>query len=90
MARRSSTFYGLEREIGDGYKSVIEFHTVVNGNLYLLKREERPDGSDGWSDKPRYTNKEDGNKEYLRLKNKGYKFAGIYEKDIYGYKTRIK
>ena len=42
MARRSSTFYRLEREIGDGYKSVIEFHTVVNGNLYLLRREERP------------------------------------------------
>ena len=92
MARKSSTFYRLERDIGDGYKSVIEFHTVVNGNMYYKRHEERTDGGLGWIDsKTHYVRyKEDGNKEYKRFKSKGYTFAGIYEMDIYGHKTKIR
>ena len=90
MARKSSTFYRLERNIGDGYKQVYEFHTVVNGNVYIAEHEERPDGSTGYIGKNRRCTKEAGNREYLSLKAAGYKFTGIYEMDILGHKTLLK
>jgi len=89
--RRSSTFYRLEKEIGDGWKSVIEFHTVVgNNNKYYIEHEERPDGGTGYIGERRNAfDKEYGNKIYRRYKALGYKFAGIYEMDIYGKKVKI-
>ena len=89
MASKSSTFYRLEKEIGDGWKSVVEFHTVVNGNMYTAEHEERPGGALGWNGKPKNTTKESGNKYYCKLKSNGYKFAGIWEMDILGVKTLI-
>lgn len=89
MARKSSTFYRLEKNIGDGYKSVFEFHTVVNGNMYYVEHEELPDGKTGWIGRDRRCNKETGNKRYVELKNSGYTFAGVYEMDILGHKTKM-
>lgn len=91
MARKSSTFFRLEKNIGNGYKSVYEFHTVVNGNMYYCQHEEMPDGSTGWIEgkEHRVRTKEAGNKVYLRLRNNGYKFAGKYEMDIMGHKTPL-
>lgn len=88
--RRSSTFYRLEKSIGDGYVSVFEFHTVVNGNMYIAEHEELPDGQLGWIGSKKMTNKDSGNKKYLQLKAQGYKFAGRYEMDICGYKEKLK
>ena len=49
MARKSSTFYRLERPHKDGYTEVVEFHTVAgNGNTYFKAHEELSDGSLGW------------------------------------------
>ena len=91
MARKSSTFFRLEKTIGDGYKSVYEFHTVVNGNMYYCQHEEYPDGSTGWIDGVTHTvrTREAGNKEYRRLLSIGYKFAGKYEMDILGQRKEI-
>lgn len=88
MARRSSTFYRLEKNIGDGYKLVFEFHTVVNGNTYIKAHEEK-NGKECWLGKPKPCSKEYGNKMYLRLRNEGYQFAGKYEMNILGEKTPL-
>lgn len=88
--RKSSTFYRIEKNIGDGYKSVYEFHTVVNGNMYYREHEERPDGSNGFLGENVKTDKEHGNRLYKRLLADGYRFVGIGEMDICGYKTMIK
>lgn len=91
MAARSSTFYRLEKNIGDGFKSVYEFHTVVNGNMYYQQHEERRDGSTGWIDRHCHRcTKESGNKEYKRLLSIGYTFAGKFEMDILGHKEPLK
>ena len=92
MARKSSTFYKLQKDIGDGYKSVWEFHTVVNGNMYCTEHEERPDGSLGWLSGKNtfFKTKAEGNERYQQLKKRDYTFAGIYEMDIFGKKTKIK
>lgn len=88
--RKSSTFYRLEKNIGDGYKSVFEFHSVVNGNMYYVEHEEK-EGHEMWHGKSqKISSKEVGNKIYKRMKADGYKFSGIYEMDICGYKTKIK
>lgn len=89
MARRSSTFFRLEKNIGDGYKSIYEFHTVVNGNMYIREHEEK-NGEERWlgTSKPIYS-KEAGNNMYKRLLKSGYKFAGKYEMDILGYKMPL-
>lgn len=88
--RRSSTFYRLEKSIGDGWKSVCEFHRVVNGNKYYVEHEERADGSTGYiGESKRILTAEYGNKVYKRYKSLGYKFAGTYEMDIYGEKTLL-
>ena len=89
MAIKSSTFYRLEREIGGGWKSVVEFHTVVNGKTYTAEHEETSDGRTGWIGKPQYTSKDKGNAYYLKLKSMGYKFAGIWDMDILGVKTLV-
>ena len=86
--RRSSTFYRLEKQ-RDGYVAVCEFHTVVNGNKYYIEHEENESGS-GWQGEARYINTvEYGNKVYKRYKDRGYKFAGVYEMDIFGYKKLL-
>lgn len=91
MARKSSTFFKLEREFGDGDGfSVYEFHTVVNGNTYIAHNEE--DKNRKWRcncGKNIPCSKKWGNEEYERLKSIGYKFAGKWEMDICGRKTRI-
>ena len=88
QGRKSSTFYRIEKPIGDGYKSVYEFHTVVNGNMYYREYEERPDGRNGFLGESHKTTKEAGNRIYKRLIAEGYKFTGVYEMDIFGYKER--
>lgn len=89
--RRSSTFYRLEKPIGDGWLSVVEFHRVEgNNNKYYVEHEERPDGGTGYLGERRDCfDKEYGNKIYKRYKARGYKFAGTYEMDIYGVKTLL-
>ena len=90
--RKSSEFYRLEKSIGDGYLAVAEFHTVVNGNIYYVEHEENESGRTTWIGKEHRipgNNKEVGNKIYLKYKKDGYKFAGRYEMDIMGYKTKI-
>ena len=92
MTRKSSTFYRLEKNIGDNCKSILEFHSVIsNGNMYIEKYKE----SDGHKicfseDHMIILSKEEGNEIYKKMKAKGYVFAGIYEMDICGYKTKIK
>jgi hypothetical protein len=88
--RKSSIFYRLEKSIGDGYVSVFEFHTVINGNMYITEHEEFDNGQLGWIGPNKMTNKDSGNKKYLRLKAQGYKFVGKYEMDIYGHKEVLK
>lgn len=87
--RKSSTFFRIEKPIGDGYKSVYEFHSVVNGNFYYQEYEELPSGITGYIGKITKSTKERGNKYYSQLLNDGYKFAGIYEMDIFGHKEVI-
>lgn len=89
MARKSSTFFRLEKEIGDGYKRVVEFHTVVNGNIYIAEHEEMPSGRTGYISKDKRCTPTSGNAEYARLKSEGYKFAGVWEMDILGHKTKV-
>ena len=90
MSRKSSTFYQLVKDIGDGYKSVYEFHTVVNGNLYYTEYELLPSGRTGWIGNPtRVYDKDKGNDFYKKLLSEGYKFSGIYEMDIMGAKHKI-
>lgn len=88
--RKSSTFYKIEKDIGDGWKRVYEFHTVVNGNMYYRDYEVRPDGSNGYLGVNQKTTKENGNRLYKELLADGFKFVGIGEMDIYGSKTMIK
>jgi len=87
---RSSIFYRLEKSIGGGCVSVFEFHTVVNGNMYIAEHEEFDNGQLGWIGSKEMTNKDSGNKKYLQLKAQGYKFAGRYEMDICGHKEKLK
>lgn len=89
MSRKSSTFYRIEKNIGDGFVSVFEFHTVVNGNRYIAEHEER-NGRLGWINKNKSITKECGNKKYMDLLSQGYKLTGIYEMDVCGRKTKIK
>ena len=88
-APKSSEFRRLEKEIGDGYKSVIEFHIVVNGNRYYVEHEERPDGHDGWLGKRYMVSKSESEELYNKLLNRGYVFTGLYEMDIFGRKELI-
>lgn len=87
MAAKSSTFYRLEKAIGDGYTSIVDFHTVVNGNTYYKEHEKLPSGRLGWIGNIKMCSKESGNKYYKRLKSIGYKLTGIYEMDIFGHET---
>ena len=95
MARKSSEFYRLEKDLGNGFKSVIEFHQVVNGNRYCSVLEEHPSSlPDGHPNvlhlnEYRFTSKDAGNNAYKRYKAEGYKFVGVYEMDIFGYKKLI-
>lgn len=88
--RKSSTFYRIEKPIGDGYKSVYEFHLVVNGNLYYREYEVRPDGNNGYLGESCKVSKDACNRLYQRLIADGYRFTGIGEMDICGVKTMIK
>lgn len=85
QTKRSSTFFRVEKNIGDGFVSVYEFHTVINGNMYIAHHEEK-DGSRRWMGRRMKTNKELGNKRYKELLTDGYQFAGKYQMDIYGHK----
>lgn len=81
------------------FYDVYEFCTVKN-NFKYIKHHEEPVNEDGSRYPARnypdirlgYDNKakEEGNKKYNELKKEGYKFIGIYEKDISGYSRRIK
>ena len=88
-AARSSTFYRLEKNIGNGYVSVYEFHTVVNGNKYIAKHEEFDGGRRGWIGRNQPVTKEYGNKKYKDLLAIGYRFTGKYEMDIFGHKEPL-
>lgn len=89
MARISSKFYRIEKNIGDGFISVIEFHTVVNGKMYIREHEEL-DGQERWRGKAKdIHDKETGNKIYKRYLSNGYKFTGVYVMDILGYKEKL-
>jgi len=94
MARKSSEFYRLEKDLGDGYKSVVEFHQVVNGNRYCAVLEEQPSilgvrPNTLHLHEYRFSSKDAGNKAYRDYKARGYKFVGVYEMDIFGYKRFI-
>lgn len=89
MARKSSEFYRLEKNLGDGFKSVYEFHKVIaNGNCYIAHYEER-NGNKGWQGKDLHCTKDSGNKYYKELKNNGFVFAGVYEMDTLGNRKKI-
>lgn len=90
----SSNFYRLVKKIDTNVNSVYEFHTVIrNKNKYINQYEEiiGEDGSIGLGyieKRKKIGNIDFGNKEYKRLKSLGYKFDGIYQMDIYGYKNK--
>ena len=81
---KSSECYRLERTDLDGYTNVIEFHTVVNGNTYVLVKEYL-NGTHRYTGKPKFMNdKERGNNFYKKCLKEGYKFVGIFEMDVCG------
>lgn len=91
MAAKSSDFYRLEKVIKTNYGSYIdvyEFHKVVNGTMYVQRHEEGK-GYDGYHYKLHTCTAAQGNKKYSELKAQGYEFAGQWEMDILGYKTRV-
>ena len=88
MAAKSSNFYRLEKSLGNGCVDVYEFHSVVNGNMYIAHHEEYK-GIHGHRYPDRNCAKETGNERYRQLKALGYRFTGIYEMDIFGYKTKL-
>lgn len=90
MAAKSSDFVRLEKFIDNGiggYVDVYEFHAVVNGNYYIARHEEYR-GIVGHHYPVKDCSRDYGNNEYKRLKTNGYTFAGKYEMDILGYKTK--
>jgi hypothetical protein len=96
FGRLSSTFYRLVRKDEFGKYDVCDFNTVVNGNLYIQEHENAEIDENGYiinacyHDKIKMTTKEKGNARYEQLKSRGYKFIGMFEKDICGYERRIK
>lgn len=95
FGRLSSTFYKLERPFGDdsGYL-VYEFHTVVNGNMYIKQLEEDVDHH--WRNSIREIRlgrssdaKQAGNAMYEKLLAEGFRFAGKYKMDIFGVKEAV-
>ena len=87
-SRKSSDFVRLVKDLGDGYLSVYEFHSVVNGTFYIAEHEEERDGSYKWIGKSEVVEKDKGNRFYLQLKAEGWKYGGKYEMDICGYKHK--
>lgn len=88
---KSSDFIRLEKTINTNYGSfvdVYEFHTVVNGNLYIARHEETTAGGMMANYPVRDCTKETGNARYIQLKENGYKYTGRYQMDILGYKTK--
>ena len=87
--RKSSELYRLERTDEDGYTTIIEFHTVVNGNTYVSIKEYL-NGIHRSTSKPKFWNdKERGNNFYKKCLEEGYKFVGRFEMDVCGSYTKI-
>lgn len=93
--RKSSTFYRLVKKDEFGKYDVYDFHTVINGNMYFQQIENADLDEDGliigccYHNKPKFTNKEEGNKKYRALQAKGFKALGKFEMDVCGNTRRI-
>lgn len=96
FGRLSSTFYRLIRKDEFGKYDVYDFHTVVNGNLFVQKHENAEIDENGFIIGMCYhytrdmIKKDKGNAKYKELKSQGYKFIGIFEEDVCGYTRRKK
>lgn len=86
---KSSTCFKLEKDLGDGFTSIIEFHTVVNGNTYVVEKEYLNGVYRNCTKEMYKNNKEGGNKFYKRCLMEGYKFIGKYEMDVCGNFTKL-
>lgn len=82
--RKSSTCFKLEKNLRSGITSIVEFHTVVNGNTYVVKKEYLNGTYRNRTREMYKNNKEGGNKFYKKCLSEGYKFIGKYEMDVCG------
>ena len=86
--RKSSDFYRFVRTDEFGLE-VYEMHRVVNGNRYQTYHEEGKDGSLGYIGKSSPLKDNERWDAFAKhLKDRGFKFDGIYEMDILGHKRK--
>lgn len=88
FGRKSSDFYRFVRTDEFGLE-VYEMHMVVNGNRYYSYHEETPSGHLGYIGEERpLIDKDRWDACAKHIKDKGFKYDGMYEMDIYGKKRK--
>jgi hypothetical protein len=95
FGRLSNTFLRLIKKDEYGNYTVYDFHTAINGNMWVQMHERvilnelnEKIGDCCHGPIKKIMSRVTGNKQYTNLKSRGYKFAGTFEQDIFGVERR--